>query len=83
LKPSSGFASELSAALVIESASYMGMPVSTTQVISASIMGTGTARRASSVKWSVAENIVIAWILTLPVTIILGGIAVQILKIFM
>ncbi len=73
LQPASGFASQISSALVIETMSFLGAPVSTTQVITTSIMGAGTARRASVVRWGLAGNIFTAWIVTLPVTMALGG----------
>ena len=73
LQPASGFAVQVSSALVIESMTFFGAPVSTTQVITTSIMGAGTARRASVVRWGLAGNIFTAWIATLPVTMALGG----------
>ena len=66
LDPLHGFAAETSAASIILGASHLGMPVSTTHVISSAIMGTGTSDRASAVHWGVAGNIVRAWILTIP-----------------
>lgn len=75
LQPASGFSAQTSAALVIEAASFLGAPISTTQVITASVMGAGSAKRASAVKWSIAQNILWAWLLTLPVSMILGGAA--------
>lgn len=79
LQPVSGFAAQTSAAIVIEAASFIGAPVSTTHVITTSIMGCGSARRFSSVKWGVAKNIVIAWFVTLPITMIFGGAACLVL----
>lgn len=67
LKPVHGFAAETAAATVIEVASRIGLPVSTTHVISSSIMGVGASKRFSAVKWGIGGNIVIAWFLTLPV----------------
>ncbi len=66
LKPVHGFAAETSAAVVIELASHIGLPLSTTHVISSTIMGVGASKRFSAVKWGVGGNIVIAWVLTLP-----------------
>ncbi len=83
LQPASGFAAQTASALVIEAMSFFGAPVSTTQVITTSIMGAGTAKRASAVKWGIAGNIVIAWVVTLPVTMLLGGLAVWVLGLFM
>ncbi len=72
LKPVHGFAAEASAATVIETASAFGIPVSTTHCISSSIMGVGSTRRLSAVRWGVAGNIVAAWIITFPACGILG-----------
>ena len=65
-------AAETSASIVIYAASTFGIPVSTTHVISTSIMGVGATKRFSAVKWLVVERIVWAWVLTLPVTGLLG-----------
>ena len=72
LQPVHGFAAETSAALIIQTASIYGIPLSTTHVISTSIMGVGAAKRFSGVKWTVVERIIWAWILTLPATGIIG-----------
>lgn len=67
LRPIQGFAAETSAATVIEIASRMGLPLSTTHVISSTIMGVGASKRFSAVKWGIGGNILLAWVLTLPV----------------
>ena len=67
MRPVQGFTAQVSAAAVIEAASNLGLPVSTTHSISASIMGVGATRRLSAVRWGVAGNIVTAWILTFPI----------------
>ncbi len=72
LQPVHGFAAETSAALIIQTASLYGIPLSTTHVISTSIMGVGAAKRFSGVKWTVVERIVWTWILTLPGTGLAG-----------
>ena len=72
LRPIDGFAAETAAATVIEVASRLGIPVSTTHVISSAIMGVGATRRASAVRWGVAGRIVAAWVVTLPVCVVLG-----------
>jgi PiT family inorganic phosphate transporter len=72
LQPVHGFAAETTAALIIHGASTLGVPVSTTHVISTSIMGGGASKRLSAVKWGVVERIVWAWVLTLPITGLLG-----------
>ena len=73
LKPIHGFAAETAAASVIISASFLGIPLSTTHVISTSIMGVGSTQRLSAVKWGIVGNIVKAWIFTIPVCMILSG----------
>jgi len=72
LRPAQGFVAQASAASVIEAASFLGIPVSTTHCISTSIMGVGATRRLSAVRWGVAGNIVTAWIITFPVCGALG-----------
>ncbi len=66
LEPIHGFAAETSATAIILGASHLGLPVSTTHVISTSIMGVGATRRLSAVRWGVAGKIVLAWVFTLP-----------------
>ena len=66
LDPVHGFAAETTAASIIFGASHLGMPVSTTHVISSAIIGVGSSDRLSAVRWGVAGNIVMAWILTIP-----------------
>ncbi len=72
LQPVHGFAAETTAAAVIQVASTLGVPVSTTHVISSSIMGVGATKRIGAVKWGLVGRIVWAWVLTLPVTGTLG-----------
>ena len=72
LQPVHGFAAETTAAVIIHAASSYGIPLSTTHVISTSIMGVGAVKRFSGVKWGVVERIVWAWVLTLPVTALIG-----------
>lgn len=72
LQPINGFAAEASAATVILGASALGIPVSTTHNISATIMGVGTAKRSNAIRWTVVERMIWAWILTIPAA---GGIA--------
>jgi PiT family inorganic phosphate transporter len=74
IRPVHGFVSQVSAALVVLGASLSGGPVSTTQVISASIMGAGSAERISKVRWIIGYQMVIAWLLTVPVSCILAAI---------
>jgi PiT family inorganic phosphate transporter len=68
IRPIDGFASQLASTIVILGASLIGGPVSTTQVVSSSIMGAGAAERMNKVRWGVAQEIAVAWLLTIPVT---------------
>jgi PiT family inorganic phosphate transporter len=77
LQPINGFAAETSSAAVIGLATLLGIPVSTTHNISAAIMGVGAAKRLNAVRWTVVERMMWAWIFTLPVTGILGYLAVM------
>ncbi len=72
LQPIHGFAAETTAALIIQTASHFGIPLSTTHVISASIMGVGATRRLGAVKWTLVASMVWAWVLTIPATGLLG-----------
>jgi len=72
LSPEQGFAAETSAASMLQAASVLGIPVSTTHTITSSIVGVGAVRRISSVRWSLVLDIAISWVVTLPVTIFLG-----------
>jgi inorganic phosphate transporter, PiT family len=68
-----GFAAQGSGAAVILAATHVGFPLSTTHTISGAVMGAGAAKRVSAVRWGVAGNIVVAWILTLPMSALIGG----------
>jgi PiT family inorganic phosphate transporter len=72
LRPVQGFTTHLAAASIIETASHFGIPVSTTHCVGASVMGVGSTRRFSAVRWGIAGNVIIAWILTFPICGILG-----------
>ncbi len=72
LRPINGFAAETAAAATIEVASRLGIPVSTTHVISSAILGVGATKRLSAVRWGIAGRIVVAWVLTIPACIALG-----------
>lgn len=74
LKPFEGFCAETAGALTLFGATHFGIPVSTTHTITGSIIGVGARRRLSAVKWGLTKKIFWAWILTIPVTGILGGI---------
>ncbi len=79
LDPVHGFAAETTAASVIIAASHFGMPVSTTHVISGAIMGTGSSDRFNAVRWAVARNIGVAWVLTIPAAGTFAGLAYLVL----
>jgi len=67
------FSSQVAGTIVILGAAIMGGPVSTTQVISSTIVGAGSAERVNMVRWGLAGQIVMAWVVTIPATILLGG----------
>lgn len=79
LQPVNGFAAETGAALTIVMASHFGIPLSTTHTINTAIMGVGATRRLSAVNWGVGREIVAAWILTFPVSMLIGYGATKIL----
>jgi PiT family inorganic phosphate transporter len=73
IRPLHSFATQLSSAGVILAASFSGVPVSTSQIVSSAIIGVGSAERASKVRWSVAEDIVTAWLITIPASGLLAA----------
>jgi PiT family inorganic phosphate transporter len=79
MEPVHGFAAETSSSLVIMSASLIGAPISTTHVFSSSILGVGSSKRFSAVRWGVAGQMVIAWVLTLPASAVVGAICFYII----
>ncbi|HEY5957858.1 MAG TPA: inorganic phosphate transporter [Polyangiaceae bacterium] len=80
LTASDGFSAQTAGAGVLQLAANLGLPVSTTHVITASIMGVGAARSLKGVRWGVTRNIVYAWFLTLPISAIIGGLIATILR---
>jgi len=80
LDPIHGFTANFSAAVVIEFASHLGIPVSTTHCSVATIMGVGASQRLSGVRWAISQNIVAAWVLTFPICIALGWVLTLLLK---
>jgi len=80
LQPIHGFAADFSAATVIEMASRLGIPVSSTHCVSAAVMGVGATRRLSAVRWGVTRNIVRAWVLTFPICGALGWAIASIIR---
>lgn len=82
IRPVHSFTSQLTSTLVILTASFLGGPVSTTQVVSSAIIGVGSSERFGKVRWSVAGDIVTAWIITIPATaLISAGIYLLLIKI--
>jgi PiT family inorganic phosphate transporter len=81
LRPVHGFAAETAGASTIIGASLLGIPVSTTHIICTSIMGVGTTSGSSTVKWGVARTIVWAWILTIPVSALIGFAAFSVIRV--
>jgi inorganic phosphate transporter, PiT family len=77
-----GFSAESAGSAVVLASSHFGFPLSTTQVISGGIVGAGAARRLSAVRWGIAGNIVLAWILTLPAAALMGGAVYAVTRIF-
>lgn len=83
LEPISGFAADLNSSIVIFSATLLHLPVSTTHVVSGSIMGVGTAKRLSAVRWGVAQQMVAAWVMTIPSTAVIGALAYKVILMFL
>ena len=73
LNPMQGFCAETGGALTLFGATWLGIPVSTTHTITGAIIGVGAARRVSAVKWGIARSIVVAWIITIPITAALAA----------
>ncbi len=80
LTPIDGFCAETAAASSIFLATSLGIPVSTTHVITGAISGVGSANRLSAVRWGMTFNIVIAWVLTIPAAGIIGGVVFSVVK---
>jgi inorganic phosphate transporter, PiT family len=77
-----GFAAQGAGSTVILAASHVGFPLSTTHTISGAVIGSGAAKRLSAVRWGVAGNIVVAWVLTLPAAAIIGAATFGITRVF-
>jgi len=73
MRPVHGFAAQSATAGVILTASLLGAPISTTQVISSSVLGVGSSKRISAVRWGVAGSMVLAWFVTIPASVLVGG----------
>jgi PiT family inorganic phosphate transporter len=77
-----GFAAQGAGSAVILAASHVGFPLSTTHTISVAVIGSGAAKRLSAVRWGVAGNIVLAWVLTLPAAAVIGGVTFLLTRAF-
>jgi PiT family inorganic phosphate transporter len=73
LRPVGGFSAEAGGALTLFLASGLGVPVSTTHTITGAIVGVGATQRVSAVRWGVARNIVMAWVITIPATALIAA----------
>ena len=83
LEPINGFAADFNSSITIFTATLLHLPVSTTHVVSGSIMGVGAAKRIHAVRWGVAQQMVMAWVLTIPCTALMGALCYKALLYFM
>src|ERR1700686_345993 len=82
LHPVQGFCAEAGGAATLFLATYLGIPVSTTHTITGAIVGVGAARKVAAVRWNVASNVVVAWILTMPAAALIGAAFYQLCKVW-
>ena len=82
LTPAMGFCAETGGAISLFAATWMGVPVSSTHTITGAIVGVGASRRLSAVRWNVANNIVVAWVVTLPAAGLIGALTYAIVGLF-
>lgn len=82
LEPVNGFAADLNSSIVVFTATLLHLPVSTTHVVSGSIMGVGAAKRINAVRWGVAQQMVTAWVLTIPCSAVVGALAYKLVIMF-
>jgi PiT family inorganic phosphate transporter len=82
LHPVQGFCAEAGGAATLFLATYFGIPVSTTHTITGAIVGVGAARKVAAVRWNVASNVVVAWILTMPAAGLIGAAFYQLCKVW-
>jgi PiT family inorganic phosphate transporter len=83
LKPSGGFCAETAGGLTLLITAWGGIPVSTTHTITGAIMGVGATKRLSGVRWGVAGNIILAWIITIPASALVGAVSYRIIALFL
>ncbi|MEN3749399.1 inorganic phosphate transporter [Sphingomonas sp. HF-S3] len=77
-----GFSASMGGSIMVFSASLMGIPVSTTHTITGCVIGAGTARRASAVRWGVAGNVMVAWVITIPASAAVGALFYMLTRLF-
>ncbi|HEV7290303.1 anion permease [Sphingomonas sp.] len=77
-----GFSASTGGSIMVFTASLLGIPVSTTHTITGSIIGAGTARRASAVRWGVAQNVIAAWVITIPASAAVGALFYMLTRLF-
>ena len=82
LKPRSGFCAETGAAISIFLATHLGLPVSTTHVVAGAIAGVGSIQRVRAVRWNVASDIVVAWVLTIPAAAVVAAVTLFVIRFF-
>jgi PiT family inorganic phosphate transporter len=82
LTPAQGFCAETGGAIILFAATWLGVPVSTTQTITGAIVGVGASRRASAVRWNVASSIIVAWVLTLPASAAIAALVYGAVRLF-
>jgi PiT family inorganic phosphate transporter len=82
IEPINGFASDLNSSIIIQASTAMGMPLSTTHVISSSIIGTGTVMRFHDVKWATVTKMVMTWIITIPISMIISFLIYKVIALF-
>ncbi|NHN28682.1 inorganic phosphate transporter [Paenibacillus agricola] len=83
IEPINGFASDLNSSIIIQASTALGMPLSTTHVISSSIIGTGTVMRFHDVKWSTVSKMVMTWIITIPISMVFSFFIYKVIVFFM
>src|SRR6202167_5738556 len=82
LTPVQGFCASAGGAIMLLAATYLGIPVSTTHTVTGAVIGVGAARKVSAVRWNIAGNIVIAWVITLPATALVAALCYLLSRVF-
>ena len=82
MTPVQGCCASAGGAIMLFAATYLGIPVSTTHTVTGAVIGVGAARKASAVRWNIAGNIVLAWIITLPATALVAALCYLLLGLF-